>query len=129
MGKCKVLAFLLCEKATVGSEGKVTLHGLFDRIIVPRTPPKPIVFFVYYKVVVKDPCTVSLRVMDPAGREIPGSWRDFLAQIGPMQAIWALTSSLFKQPGPYVLELRQERDDSEAVRLATMLFVVESEGE
>jgi hypothetical protein len=42
-----------------------------------------------------------------------------------MQAIWALTSTLFKQPGRYVLELIQETDDSEALSLATMLFVVD----
>jgi len=129
MERCKVLAFLLCEKATAGPDGKVTLHGLFDRIIVPRTPAKPKLFFVFYKVVVKEPCTVSLRVIDSLGREVPGNWRDSLTQIGPMQATWALTSSLFKQPGPYVLELKQETDDSEALSLATMLFVVEQESE
>jgi hypothetical protein len=129
MERCKVLAFLLCEKATAGPDGKVTLHGLFDRIIVPRMPAKPKLFFVFYKVVVKEPCTVSLRVIDSLGREVPGNWRDSLTQIGPMQAIWALTSSLFKQPGPYVLELRQEPDDSQALGLATMLFVVDQQGE
>ena len=46
-----------------------------------------------------------------------------------MQAIWALTSSLFKEAGPYVLELRQEHDNSEALSLATMLFVVDQQGE
>jgi hypothetical protein len=129
MERCKLLAFLLCEKATAGPDGKVTLHGLFDRIIVPATPAKPKLFFVFYKVVVKEPCTLSLRVLDPFKGEISGNWRDSLAQIGPMQATWALTSSLFKQPGPYVLELKQETDDSEALSLATMLFVVEQESE
>jgi hypothetical protein len=127
MERCKVLAFLLCEKATAGPDGKVTLHGLFDRIIVPETPAKPKLFFVFYKVVVKQPCTLSLRVIDPFQGEIPGNWRDSLTLIGPMQAIWALTSSLFKQPGPYVLELKQETDDSEALSLATMPFVVDQE--
>lgn len=129
MERCKVLAFLLCEKATAGPDGKVTLHGLFDRIIVPQIPAKPKPFFVFYKVVVKEPCTVSLRVIDSLGREVPGNWRDSLTQIGPMQATWALTSSLFKQPGPYVLELRQETDEAEPISLATMLFVVEQESE
>jgi len=129
MERCKLLAFLLCEKATAGPDGKVTLHGLFDRIIVPQTPAKPKLFFVFYKVVVRQPCTLSLRVIDPFKGEICGNWRDSLTQIGPMQAIWALTSSLFRQPGPYVLELKQETDDSEALSLATMLFVVDQQGE
>jgi hypothetical protein len=129
MERCKVLAFLLCEKATAGPDGKVTLHGLFDRIIVPQIPAKPKPFFVFYKVVVEEPCTVSLRVIDSLGSEVPGNWRDSLAQIGPMQATWALTSSLFKQPGPYVLELRQETDEAEPISLATMLFVVDQEDE
>ena len=129
MARCKVLAFLLCEKASADSNGKVTLHGLFDRIIVPRTPAKPKLFFVFYKVVVEEPCTVSLRVTDSAGLDFLGNWRDSLSQIGPMQAIWALTTSLFKQPGPYVLELRQEAEDAEPVALATMRFVVKQQGE
>lgn len=129
MERCKVLAFLLCEKATAGPDGKVTLHDLFDRIIIPRTPASPKLFFVYYKVVVKDPCNVSLKVIDSQGREISGNWRDSLTQIGPMQAIWALTSSLFKQPGPYVVELRQENHDAEAFSLVSMVFVVDQRGE
>jgi len=129
MAKAKLLAFLLCESATRDPDGKVTLHGLFDRIVVPRRPANPKLFFVFYKVVVKEPCTVSLRVIDSLGREIPGSWRDSLSHVGPMQAIWALTTSLFKQPGPYVLELKQETDDAEALSLAHMLFVVDQEGE
>ena len=129
MERCKLLAFLLCERATVGPEQKVTLHGLFDRIIVPRMPSKPKLFFVFYKVVVKQSCTISLRVTDPRGREIPGNWGDPLGHIGPMQAIWALSSSLFRQPGPYVLELRQEAEDSEPLSLATLLFVVDQQGE
>jgi hypothetical protein len=127
MGKCELLAFLLCEKATLGPDRKVTLYDLFDRIIVPRAQAKPKLFFVYYKVVVKEPCTVSLRVIDSLGREVPGNWRDSLTQIGPMQAIWALTSSLFQEPGPYVLELRQEIENSEVLSLASMLFVVEQQ--
>lgn len=129
MEKAELLAFLLCEKATRGPDGKVTLHDLFDRIIIPRAAGKPKLFFVYYKVVVNQPCTVALRVIDSLGREIPGNWRDSLTQSGPMQAIWALTSSLFQQPGPYVLELRQESNDSGALKLGTMLFVVEFQGE
>ena len=129
MVKCKVLAFLLCERATAGPDGKVTLQGLFDRIIVPGTPTSPKPFFVFYKVVVEEPCSVSLRVIDSSGREIPGNWRDPLPQIGPMQAIWELTSSLFREPGSYVLELRQENHDAEAFSLASMVFVVDQRGE
>ena len=129
MARCKVLAFLLCERAAREADGKVALHGLFDRIIVPRSPAKTKLFFVYYKVVVEEPCTLSLRVRDSSAREIPGNWRDTLAQIGPLQAIWALTSGLFKQPGSYVLELRQEVEGSEALSLASMLFIVEQQDE
>jgi hypothetical protein len=44
MEPCKVLAFLLCERATTDPDGKVTSHGLFDRIIIPRTALNPKVF-------------------------------------------------------------------------------------
>ncbi|MGO8733953.1 MAG: hypothetical protein ACLQVM_14355 [Terriglobia bacterium] len=129
MAKSKLLAFLLCERASVAPtpDNRVTLHHLFDRIIVPPTPEEPELFFAYYKIVVDEPCTVALKVIDPLQREIPGNWRDSIAQVGPVQSIWALTSSLFKQPGRYVLELRQEVEDSEALSLASMLFVVEQQ--
>jgi hypothetical protein len=128
MRKCELLAFLLCDSATQDSDGKVTLHGLFDRIILPQGSAPPKDFFVYYKVDVKEPCTVILRVVDPAGNEIAGSWRDPLSQIGLMQAVWALDSSRFMQPGRYLLELRQDSGDLMALPLAHMLLIVEEEG-
>jgi len=129
MAKCKVLAFLLCENATRAQDGKVTLHGLFDRIIAPRPPRDVKLFFVYYRVVVEEPCTIALRVIDPQGHEVPGNWRDSLTGLGPMQTVWALSSTLFKQPGLYALELTQENNGSEQVSLAQIrLTVQESEG-
>ncbi len=133
MERCKVLALLLCEKASTGPDGKLTLHGVFDRIIIPRAPAESRIFFVYYKLVVEQPCTVSLRVTDPLNGEIGGnwldSWRDSIERTGPIQAIWALTTTLLKQPGPYVLELRQETNDSEALSLASTRLVVDEPGE
>lgn len=129
MVKCKLLAFLVCERATKASDGKVTLHGLFDRIIIPRAPRDAKIFSVFYKVVVKEPCTLALRVVDPRGQEVHGIWRDSLSEIGPMQTRWLLTSTLFTHSGPYVLELRQEADDSEPLSLASMLLIVEQQGD
>ena len=129
MAKCKVLAFLLCENATKAWDGKVTLHGLFDRIITPRTSRNDKLFYVYYKIVAEGECAVSLRVLHSSGQEIPGNWRDSFSHLGPVQSIWALVSSLFKQPGNYVLELRQEIEGSEPLSLVSMLFVVNQEGE
>jgi hypothetical protein len=129
MAKCALLAFLLCEKATKARDGKITLHGLFDRIITPRTPREARVFCFYYKVLVIEPTMIALRATDPSGQEIPGSWRDSLLEIGPMQAKWPLTSTLFQQSGRYVLELRQEAADSEPLSLASMGLVVEHEGD
>ncbi len=129
MEGCKLLAFLLCEEATAASDGKVTLHGLFDRIIVPRGPTNPKLFFVYYKIVVEEPCVVTLRIiaLDRFHADIPGSWQDAITQVGPVQSIWALTSSLFEVPGRYVLELRQEIQNSEPLSLASMVFVVQQQ--
>ena len=53
MGKCEVLAFLLCENATKAADGKITLHGLFDRIVTPRAPGDAKLFFVFYKQVAR----------------------------------------------------------------------------
>jgi hypothetical protein len=125
MAKAKVLAFLLCENATRGHDGKVILHGLFDRIIAPRSPRDDKLFFVFYKVVVKEPCTVTLKVVDPMGHEIRGNWRDSISQLGPVQSIWALTTNLFRLPGNYGLGLME---DSEPLALASTLLVVDEEG-
>ena len=129
MEKCNVLAFLLCEKATASADGKVTLHGLFDRIEVSGKPRSSKPFCVYYKVVVKEPCRISLRVVDSSGLEVSGNWCDSISQIGPMHAVWSLVSGLFKEPGPYVLELRQESDGGEEVSLANTVFVVDQRAE
>jgi len=130
MVKCKVLAFLLCENATRGGDGKVMLHGLFDRIIMPRTRGDVKIFFVYYKIVVNEPCAVALRVvhLDRINNEIPGPWRDSFSQLGPVQSVWALTTNLFRQPGNYGLELRQEVEGSEPLSLVSTLLVVDEEG-
>jgi len=129
MAKCKVLAFLLCENATRGHDGKVILHGLFDRIIAPRTPRDNKLFFAYYKIVVKEPCTIRLRVfdLDRANSEILGNWCDSFSTIGPVQSIWALTTSLFNKPGRYALALREETEGSEPLSLVSTLLVVDEE--
>ncbi len=129
MAKCKVMAFLLCENATRGPDGKVALHGIFDRIIFPRMAAHAKIFFAYYKVVVKEPCTVSRKVVDPAEREIPGPWQDSLSEIGPVQGLWALTTTFFSQPGNYTLELVQAADGSQPVSLANTIMAVDQEVE
>ena len=106
----------------------MSLHGLFDRIILPQGSAPPKDFFVFYRVDVKEPCTVTLRVVDPLGNEIAGNWRDSLSQIGPMQTVWAVDTSRFMQPGFYVLELSQESDDLTALSFARMQLIVEKEG-
>jgi len=124
MAKAKLLAFLLCDKATQDRNGKVTLHGLFDTIIAPRNQREVKNVFVYYRVVVEEPCTVTLRVIDPEGNEVPGNWRDSLTELGPMQTVWALLTDLLKQPGSYTLELRQENGDSGPLPLAQVRLIV-----
>jgi hypothetical protein len=105
--------------------GKVTLHGLFDKILVPRTPVQEKNLFVYYKVVVDEPCIISLRVTGPRGSEITGDWRDSVTGVGLMQATWMLKSSRFREPGRYEFELTQESEGSEPHVLAQMRLTVE----
>lgn len=99
---------------------------------MPRKPGPPKLFFVYYKLVVEQPCTVTLKVTDPLNADIGGnwsdSWRDSLGQVGPIQSIWALTTTLLKQPGPYVLELCQETDSIEKLSLASTVLLVDEAG-
>jgi hypothetical protein len=130
MAKCKLLAFLLCERATAAKEpdNKVTLHHLFDRMILPPNSQKTDLIFAYYKIVVDAPCTVALRVIDPQQREIRGNWRYSIGQTGPVQGVWALHTGLFKEPGHYVLELEEESNGAESRSLARTRLVVDLEG-
>ena len=130
MAKCKLLAFLLCERASAAPEpdNKVTLHNLFDRMILPRNPEKTELIFAYYKIVAEAPCTVALRVIDPQQRELPGNWRHPIKQTGPIQGVWALHTGLFREPGRYRLELREESEGLEPHTLASTRLVVELEG-
>ena len=130
MVKARVLAFLLCDNATRDRDGKITLHGLFDGIIAPRTRRDIKIFYVYYRVVVEAPCAIALRVIDPTGHEVrEGGRRDSLPELGPMQTVWSLSSAFFSQPGDYVLELGQETDNSEPLTLAQMRLAVEESEE
>jgi hypothetical protein len=129
MTKARLLAFLLCDNATRDRDGKVTLHGIFDKIIAPRTRGHVRILFVYYRVVVEQRCAVALRVVDPEGHEVREAIRrDSLRELGPMRTVWSLSTDFFTQRGSYVLELRQETDGSEPLTLAQMHLAVE-EGE
>jgi hypothetical protein len=130
MAKCRLQAFLLCEKATVSPESdrRVTLHHLFDRIKVPPNPKERDLVFAYYKDVADAPCILSLRVIGPQQREIRGNWRDSIRQAGPIQGVWALDTGLFNQPGVYNLVLQEENDSPDSDVLATTRLAVDVEG-
>lgn len=132
MAKCKLLAFLLCESASVAPEpdNRVTLHHLLDRIAVPRISEKNEITFIwaYYRIVVEAPCTVALKVLDIQRQEVPGNWRHPIVRIGPVQGVWALHTSLFKESGTYSLELREETDGAESHALASTRLVVDLGG-
>ncbi|MGO9270666.1 MAG: DUF6941 family protein [Terriglobia bacterium] len=125
----KCLAFLLCDRASKGRDGKVALHGLFDRIIMPRTRGDVDVFFVFYKVVVGEPCKLELRILDPLHRQVPGPWSDNISDAGLLQTVWALTTSQFERPGKYILELREVLLDSNETTLATTELAVDEPSE
>jgi|SRR5439155_14460935 len=114
MDGCKVLAFLFCERASSSSDGKASLHGIFDAIVLssPRRPlvsylgaREPTDFFVFYKAVVDQPCTLSLRVFDPNGGEIAGERSDPIEQPGLVQSVWVMATAFFVQSGAYKFEL------------------------
>lgn len=110
----------------MSSGGKVNLRGVFDRITNPQVRKEnPGLFFAYYRVDVDQPCTLVLKVFDPLNNEIRGSWNDDIKEAGLVQSVWALTTTLFKLPGAYRLELRQRARDSEELSLATVRLVVD----
>jgi len=133
MAMCKLQVFLLCESACVSREpdNRVSLHHLFDRIILPRTPERTDITIVwaYYKIVADAPCTVALRVTDPRQREVPGNRRHSIEQGGRVRGVWALDTGLFTEPGQYLLELQEVTHVSQPNCLASIPLVVEKEGQ
>ncbi|HEV2424815.1 MAG TPA: hypothetical protein VGZ29_08310 [Terriglobia bacterium] len=135
----KLLALLLCEKATFNRNEKVTLHGLFDGLRIPRpekvpgSGPQTQLFFVFYKVVVTSaeittagvPGRISLRITNPSGEDVQGSWTDPVPFAGAFtwQSIWALTTDLFQDSGLYKLELLCSNDGSAVTVGETQLLV------
>ena len=115
MAGCEVLAFLFCERASSSSDGKASLHGIFDEIVLssPRRPlvsylgaREPTDFFVFYKAVVDQPCILSLKVFYPSGRELPNPlWIDPINQGGLVQSVWVMATAFFVQSGAYKFEL------------------------
>jgi hypothetical protein len=116
-----LLALLVCAKATVDQNGRVTLHELADGLVIPSPASLPgaqfpgpygrrdQIFFVFYKIIVDTAGTVMLRVVNPSGGELPGEWRDPISpavgQASTWQSIWALSSGLFQESGWYTLQL------------------------
>jgi hypothetical protein len=121
MEEIRCLAFLLCDVASRANNGKINLHGIFDRIQVVNdtSRPQPAVgaerpahlaektplFFVFYKVMVTHPCTLHLAVRDPLGSFVNGSWRDDVSEAGLIQTVWALNVKDFEADGRYTLQL------------------------
>lgn len=119
------LAFLFCDRASRGQDGKVNLEGIFDRIIKPPTR-RPKIFFIFYKVVVGEPCNLELRVFDPLNGQIGGGpWSDEIRDVGLIQTVWALHTNQFERAGKYRLELREVLPDLGEVPLAATDLVVD----
>jgi hypothetical protein len=129
----KLLALLLCERATFNRNEKVTLHGLFDGLRIPRAGrvpggnPNSQLFFVFYKILTEAPCTIGLKIISPSGEPIDGNWTDSVtvSSASPLtwQSIWALTTDLFQASGSYRLELLRSNGDSPVPIGQTELFV------
>jgi hypothetical protein len=117
----RCLAFLLCDGASRAANGKINLHGIFDRIqikvdaarpdwvVAEEKPahlnnPTPL-FSVFYKVAVTEPCTLQLAVRDPTGEPIRGEWRDEIPEPGLIQTVWCLNLKDFAAAGTYTLRL------------------------
>ncbi|HEV2379746.1 MAG TPA: hypothetical protein VG206_08095 [Terriglobia bacterium] len=115
-----LLAFLVCRKATIDQNGRVTLHELADGLIIPSSEsslhrlPGPYrrreqVFFAFYKIIADTPGTVTLRVLTPSDEALPETWSDpispLIGQQSTWQSLWALGTDLFHESGRYTLEL------------------------
>jgi Family of unknown function (DUF6941) len=118
MEENRCLAFLLCDGASRAANGKISLHGIFDRIRVSHGPGGPMgadrparlgnktrLFFVFYKVVLEQPCTLQLLVQDPRGGSVTGELRDEITAPGITQTVWCLHLKDFSADGRYTLRL------------------------
>ena len=124
MGRISCLALLLCDGASRAANGKINLHGIFDRIQIGVDPARPDwvvakekpahlnnptpLFFVFYKVAVTEPCTLQLAVENPAGSPVRGEWRDEISDPGLIQTVWCLNLKDFAAAGTYTFRLVSE---------------------
>jgi hypothetical protein len=133
MADCKLIAFLLCDKASVDVEGAVTLHAPAQGFVIHRPRMRNLgsakhadTAFIFYRIITDQQCRIALKVRDPFEVEITGICRDFInpQEDSVHQGVWILGANLFEIQGRYVLELVQEVEGSPPRSLAaTSLFV------
>jgi hypothetical protein len=133
MADCKLIAFLLCDKASVDVDGAVTLHAPPQGVVIHRPRMRNLAStkqadsaFIFYRIITDQECRIALKVRDPLEVEITGICRDFInpQEESVHQGVWVLGANLFEVPGRYVLELVQEVEGTPPRSLAaTSLFV------
>ncbi len=60
-------ALLTCDAATRDPSGKVTLYGLFDRVLSARFPAVHGLFAIYWRCTVPGPGRLSVAILKPDG--------------------------------------------------------------
>jgi hypothetical protein len=126
MERIRCLALLLCDGASRAANGKINLHGIFDQIQIKVDPARPDwvvakekpahlndptpLFYVFYKVVVTEPCALQLAVEDPRGTSVRGEWRDEVSGPGLIQTVWCLNLKQFAVAGTYRFRLISDNE-------------------
>jgi len=108
MANVQVLALLVCDRAEIAADGKVSLLGLYDVLWAQGFPAQHPHLDVFWRAVLDDGAELAVTIAGPDGQEIR---RDVvtIGAAGPAQSIHRFADLDLPEPGRY--RVRLESDD------------------
>lgn len=101
-------ALLVCDATARDPNGKITLYGIFDRILSSRFPVVHPMFAIYWRCAVPGPGRVAVELVKPDGSALaelePVETTKEAAHV--LQGTYALGAFEFPSEGEYLLVLR-----------------------
>jgi len=107
MANVEALALLVCDRAEIGADGKVSLLGLYDVLWAEGFPAQHPHLDVFWRAVLDGGDELAVTITGPDGQEIR---RDpvTIGAAGPAQSIHRFTELDLPDPGRYRVRLESE---------------------
>ncbi len=105
MAMLEVLALLVCDHGTIDTQGKVTLHGLFDTLQAPAVPVHHPRLTVFWKCHFLAPGDVWIEITGPDRVPLVVTPRRRIDRAGMAQELHDFTGLDFPSGGTYRVRL------------------------